>query len=122
MRKIRTLAILTTCALLVAGCGVNKSIHIADGETVEDGKATVNGNVFIGADCTVRGDCRTVNGGVTVDITLTDEAGNERLRMDIFIAQTKTMFEVKGLGAVDRADLERATEVLPDSVKLTRNG
>jgi tetratricopeptide (TPR) repeat protein len=49
-----------------------------------------------------------------------DEAGNERLRMDIFIAQTKTMFEVKGLGAVDRADLERATEVLPDSVTLAR--
>jgi tetratricopeptide (TPR) repeat protein len=47
-------------------------------------------------------------------------AGNERLRMDIFIAHTKTMFEVKGLGAVDRGDLERATEVLPDSVTLAR--
>jgi tetratricopeptide (TPR) repeat protein len=49
-----------------------------------------------------------------------DEAGNERLRMDIFIAQTKIRFEVKGLGAVDRGGLERATEVLPQSVTLAR--
>jgi hypothetical protein len=61
MRNSRNLAILTACALLIAGCGINKSIRIADGETVDGGKATVNGNVFIGADCTVRGDCRTVN-------------------------------------------------------------
>jgi len=66
MRNVRTLAIFAACTLLVIGCGVNKSIRIADGETVNGGRATVNGNVFIGVDCTVRGDCRTVNGGVTV--------------------------------------------------------
>ena len=66
MRNARLLIVFTACTLLIIGCGVNKSIRIADGETVDGGKATVNGNVFIGADCTVRGDCRTVNGGVTV--------------------------------------------------------
>ena len=41
MRNIRTLAILTACTLLIIGCGVNKSIRIADGETVNGSKATV---------------------------------------------------------------------------------
>jgi len=66
MNTRRALIALIACWLLVAGCGVNKSIYVADGETVEAGKATVNGKVTIGSNCQVRGDCRTVNGRVTV--------------------------------------------------------
>ena len=66
MNTKRALIALTACCLLVAGCGVNKSIYIADGEIVEGGKATVNGKVTIGTNCQVRGACRTVNGRVTV--------------------------------------------------------
>ena len=66
MRMTRQLLAVVSLALLFSGCGVNKSIHIADGETVNGGKATVNGNVTIGADCDVRCDCRTVNGRVSV--------------------------------------------------------
>jgi DUF4097 and DUF4098 domain-containing protein YvlB len=66
MRNRSVLAVVAMWTLLVGGCGVNKSIHIADGETVNGGRATVNGSVYIGADCTVRGGCRTVNGRVTV--------------------------------------------------------
>lgn len=66
MHTRRVFSALTACILLVAGCGVNKSIRVADGETVNGGRATVNGNVSIGADCTVNGDCRTVNGRVAV--------------------------------------------------------
>ena len=66
MKNRSVLAVVAACSLVIAGCGVNKSIHIADGETVNGGRATVNGSVHIGADCTVRGDCRTVNGRVTV--------------------------------------------------------
>jgi hypothetical protein len=43
MKNRNALSILTACILLIAGCGINKSIHIADGETVSGGRATVNG-------------------------------------------------------------------------------
>ena len=66
MKQQRALVILTACCLILAGCGVNKSIHIADGETVDGGQSTVNGSVHIGAGCEVRGTCQTVNGKVTV--------------------------------------------------------
>ena len=66
MRPSRILYVLTACCLVLAGCGVNSSIRIADGEKVDGGKTTVNGGVYIGAGCEVRGTCRTVNGRVSV--------------------------------------------------------
>jgi len=90
MRNIRTLAILTACTLLVTGCGVNKSIQIADGETVDGSKATVNGSVRIGSDCTVRGDCRTVNGRVTVGAG-SEVGGLQSVNGSIKIAENVTV-------------------------------
>jgi len=60
------------CALLglalgATGCSVNRSLHLADGETTDSGLTTVNGSIRVGADCEVRGTCRTVNGSVRVD-------------------------------------------------------
>jgi len=66
MKTTRILNLLVGLSLVLAGCGVNKSIHVADGEVLESGRSTVNGNVSIGAGCEVRGACRTVNGRVTV--------------------------------------------------------
>jgi len=59
MKPERTLTALIACCLVLAGCGVNKSIHIADGETVDGGKVTVNGSIRIGDGCEVRGNCQT---------------------------------------------------------------
>jgi DUF4097 and DUF4098 domain-containing protein YvlB len=66
MKSSRSLVFACAFLLAFAGCGVNKTIRIADGETVEGGRATVNGGVYIGDGCEVRGSCRTVNGRVTV--------------------------------------------------------
>ena len=53
MKFSRQLLTVVSLTLLISGCGVNKSIHVADGETVDGGRATVNGNVTIGEDCEV---------------------------------------------------------------------
>ena len=48
------------------GVSVNKSIHIEDGETVQNDLSSVNGNVTVGDRCKVMGDCNSVNGAVRI--------------------------------------------------------
>ena len=45
---------------------VNKSIHIADNQTVRGGLSSVNGSIHIGLNCTVGGSSHTVNGRIEV--------------------------------------------------------
>jgi hypothetical protein len=52
-----------TCFCLAS---VNKSIHIADNQTVRGGLSSVNGSIHIGLNCTVSGSSHTVNGRVEV--------------------------------------------------------
>jgi len=52
-----------TCFCLAT---VNKSIHIADNQTVHGGLSSVNGSIHIGLNCTVGGSSHTVNGRVEV--------------------------------------------------------
>lgn len=71
---MRTIAgMILTC--LLAGCiGINSSIDIADGETVDDDRSTVNGSINVGRDATVTGDLETVNG--SADIGQGSRVGN----------------------------------------------
>ncbi|UCH98437.1 MAG: hypothetical protein JSV88_16770 [Candidatus Aminicenantes bacterium] len=73
MRKLASsfshvFAIILISGLVFAGCnvGVNRSIHIRDGETVNSGASTVNGSITVGNNCTIRGNCNTVNGRIKV--------------------------------------------------------
>ncbi len=52
-----------TCFCLAA---VNKSIRIADNQTVRGGLSSVNGSIHIGLNCTVSGSSHTVNGRIEV--------------------------------------------------------
>ena len=68
LNLILTLGIISIIGQVFAGCnvGVNKSIHIRDGETVNHGPKTVNGSISIGNNCTISGNCDTVNGRIKV--------------------------------------------------------
>ena len=61
-----TIALLTIWALAACDVSVNRSIRVADGESVEGDRITVNGRIRIGSGAEVRGDCQTVNGRITV--------------------------------------------------------
>ncbi len=52
-----------TCFCLAT---VNRSIHIADNQTVQGGLSSVNGSIHIGSNCTVSGSSHTVNGRIEV--------------------------------------------------------
>ncbi|MEM7582742.1 MAG: hypothetical protein AAF560_05130 [Acidobacteriota bacterium] len=67
-RNATKIALGTLILLTLTGCkfGVNRSLRVADGETVEGGMQTVNGSVRIGRDAKVGGASRSVNGGITV--------------------------------------------------------
>ena len=52
-----------TCFCLAT---VNRSIHIADNQTVQGGLSSVNGSIHIGLNCTVGGGSHTVNGRIEV--------------------------------------------------------
>jgi hypothetical protein len=52
-----------TCFCLAT---VNRSIHIADNQTVHGGLSSVNGSIHIGSNCTVGGSSHTVNGRIEV--------------------------------------------------------
>jgi DUF4097 and DUF4098 domain-containing protein YvlB len=58
---------LPLAALLLWGCdvSVNRSQYLADGES-SAGMTSVNGSLHIGAGCTVKGGCRSVNGRIEV--------------------------------------------------------
>jgi len=66
MRNLFVISAAVVMCIGLGSCGVNSSITVADGTTLESGRSTVNGGVIIGSDCTVNGNCRTVNGRVTV--------------------------------------------------------
>lgn len=61
--------VLAVLLLAAAGCnsGVNRSLHLGDGEKTDSGFNTVNGSIRIGRDAEVGGSSRTVNGRISVD-------------------------------------------------------
>ena len=59
------LLVLLAAAIEPAGAAVNKSVHIAPGETA-DGASSVNGSITIGEGAILTGDVSTVNGSVRV--------------------------------------------------------
>ena len=56
------LSFLSFCA---CDASVNSSRHLADGER-SAGLTSVNGSIHVGANCTVEGNCRTVNGRIEI--------------------------------------------------------
>ena len=66
MRSRLILIGVTVCLVVAAGCGVNKSYRIDDGTDRAEGILTVNGSIRIGSDCSIGGDCTTVNGRIEV--------------------------------------------------------
>jgi hypothetical protein len=58
---IGLLLIFTACDV-----GVNRDIRVPDGTTRNRGARSVNGNVRVGSDCRVRGECMSVNGSIEV--------------------------------------------------------
>lgn len=61
-----SLLIAVGAASCTCSVSVNQTIRIADGETVNSSQTTVNGRILVGADCVIRGDCRTVNGSIEI--------------------------------------------------------
>ena len=68
MKSSRFSFLMLILLLIFMGCNVsvNRTIYIRDGQTVRDSQNTVNGNIIIGKECVVEGDCRTVNGRIEV--------------------------------------------------------
>lgn len=68
MNAFHFIAILLAIGALVSfyGCnvGINKSIYIKNGETLDYGPKSVNGSIIIGNDCIIEGSCDTVNGKI----------------------------------------------------------
>jgi DUF4097 and DUF4098 domain-containing protein YvlB len=64
--KILFVIIIAFTFTLACNMSINKSITVRDGETLQSGPKTVNGNISIGNDCVIRGSASTVNGGITV--------------------------------------------------------
>jgi hypothetical protein len=60
--------LIAAAALLLAACSfsVNKNVDLPDGTRTGRGFNTVNGSIRLGADCSVRGECRSVNGSIDV--------------------------------------------------------
>jgi DUF4097 and DUF4098 domain-containing protein YvlB len=59
--------LLLVLAPAACNCSVNKSLSVADGETMNTDLNTVNGSVKIGRNCIVKGSSSTVNGSIKVD-------------------------------------------------------
>ncbi len=68
MKTIKFALAILIVSLVFSGCNVsvNRTIRIADGETVEHGPKTVNGSIFIGNHCKILGASSTVNGKISV--------------------------------------------------------
>jgi DUF4097 and DUF4098 domain-containing protein YvlB len=69
LRKMKTILFVVILSLFFFNCdvsGVNRSIHIGDGQTVSKGTSTVNGNVIVGDNCKILSKCSTVNGKIKV--------------------------------------------------------
>ncbi|HXV77141.1 MAG TPA: hypothetical protein VD788_12560 [Candidatus Polarisedimenticolaceae bacterium] len=56
----------TLALSLACNVSVNGPIHVADGETRENGLATVNGSLTVGRDCRIAGACSVVNGEIEI--------------------------------------------------------
>ena len=52
--------------LLLAGCNINSSVSLADGETYDKNLSTVNGSVTVGSESQLNGNAETVNGSITI--------------------------------------------------------
>ncbi len=67
-KKIAEIIFFSIPAFMLCSCefSVNESYHLSDGEKMNSGINTINGVIEIGANCVVRGTCRTVNGNITV--------------------------------------------------------
>ena len=52
--------------LVLAGCNVNSSVSLSDGEAYDRDLSTVNGSVRVGDNARLDGDAKTVNGSVTI--------------------------------------------------------
>lgn len=52
--------------LLLAGCNINSSVSLGDGETYDKDLKTVNGSVTVGSGSRLDGNAETVNGSVSI--------------------------------------------------------
>ncbi len=69
MRKTIFPLLSVALMLFTVGCGdrsVNRSISVADGQTVSNDLSTVNGSIRIGNQASVQGAAQTVNGSIRV--------------------------------------------------------
>ena len=68
MKKSALMLTLSVIVGLLTVCQweINDSVKIRDGEKLGSGRTAVNGNVFVGSDCEVRGTLRAVNGTVRI--------------------------------------------------------
>ena len=111
-----------------AAVGINSSISVDAGETVDDDLSTVNGRISIGDDAIVNGDAKTVNGRVEVgrnvqvesvatvngrveigEDTIVDgdvDSVNGRVRME-FGSRARTVGTVNGPVELNGAEVER---------------
>lgn len=60
--------IILVCGILCFTCNfsVTNSIVLEDGKIIEDSQNTVNGNIYIGKGCQIKGDCRSMNGTIKI--------------------------------------------------------
>jgi hypothetical protein len=67
MKRNALLSVLIIAFLSFYGCdvSVNRSRHLADGQR-STGLTSVNGSIYVGSNCIVDGNCRTVNGRIEV--------------------------------------------------------
>lgn len=63
---MRFVTSVTLLLALTACIGVNSSINVADGETVDGNRSTVNGSINVGREARVNGDLETVNGSANI--------------------------------------------------------
>jgi len=65
MKKV-TAFLIVVFAIVACDVGVNRTIEVADGETVDKSLNSVNGGIIVGERATVTGSSRSVNGSIRV--------------------------------------------------------
>ncbi|MCP4901908.1 MAG: hypothetical protein GY906_33505 [bacterium] len=105
-----------------AGASVNKSLYVADGETVERSLTSVNGSIAIGSNADLQGMAETVNGGITVDndARTHDLASvNGKVRVGDRVTVDGDLRSVNGtIGAGDGTIITGGVETVNGSIKL----
>lgn len=66
-KKILYIIIVLCISFAMCMATVNKSISIADGQTINKGLSSVNGSIHIGENCKISGNCKTINGRIKVN-------------------------------------------------------